>query len=127
MGGTRDWWEGDVIGGGGTRLVRGHVIGGQETRNWAVTQLIGGRRDWWETQLVGGTHDWWEGDVICERDMRLVRDTTSGRDTQLVGTKTPTVSEPLPSLPGIRRPLSPTVLASGHRAIRLLVPGGNRN
>ena len=60
MGGTRDWWEGDVIGGGGTRLVRGHVIGGQETRNWAMTQLIGGRRDWCETQLVGGTHNWWE-------------------------------------------------------------------
>ena len=59
--------------------------------------------------------------------MRLVRDTTSGRDTRLVGTKIPTVSESLPSLPGIGRPVSPTVLASGHRAICLLVPGGSRN
>lgn len=65
--------------------------------------------------------------MIGGRDMRLVGDTTSGRDTRLVGTKTPTVSEPLPSLPGIGRPASPTVLASGHRAIRLLVPGRRSN
>ena len=38
--------------------------------------------------MIGGRYDWWEGHAL------------GGRDTQRVGTKTLTVSEPHPAFPG---------------------------